>query len=251
MENKPGKQEVRHEKSLVDRFIRRWDPHFHRQRLCVERVDAPDHGGRRRFPARRHLGVFRRHPVPRHVRRIPRQLRRAQRPEKKRSDFHAVLRRRYARHRFRHFPAEPCAALSLLRRHRRHRTRRRLHHAGFHTGQILPQESGIRYRHGHHGLRLCRADRRSCHAVSGGDLRPHLRLRHPRRRLHGRHGRLRPVSEPRKNTRSPCLPWKATPRRTPFGPGSSPLFGGFSSSISPAASVFWLWPRPWRRKPAA
>ena len=61
---------VRHEKSLVDRVVRRRDPYFHRQRLRLERIDAPDHGGRRRFPARRHLGVFRRHPVPRHVRRF-------------------------------------------------------------------------------------------------------------------------------------------------------------------------------------
>ena len=53
------------------------------------------------------------------------------------------------------------AAVARLRRDRRHRPRPRLHLAGVDAGQMVPRPARHGDRHGHHGLRRRRHDRRA------------------------------------------------------------------------------------------
>ena len=156
----------------------------------MERADAPHHEGDGLLARRDDLDLLAGHPVPRLFRRLPRQLRREDRPEKERPHRHDVLRHGHARHGLRHRGAEPDAPVSLLRRHRRHRPWRRLHHAGLDARQVLPGPSRLRDGPCHHGLRLCRAHCGPGHAVPDGDRRPRQQLPDPRLRLHAHHGRI-------------------------------------------------------------
>ena len=62
------------------------------------------------------------------------------------------------------------AHLSGLRRHRRHRSRARLHLAGLDADQVVPGPSGPRHRSRHHGLRRRRHDRRPARQQPDGPL---------------------------------------------------------------------------------
>ncbi len=57
--------------------------------------------------------------------------------------------------------ASALAALRGLRADRRHRARARLHLAGVHLDEMVPRPAGHGHRHGHHGVRRRRADRRA------------------------------------------------------------------------------------------
>lgn len=58
------------------------------------------------------------------------------------------------------------APLPFLRMHRRHRPWHRIHHAGFHTRQMVPAPQRLCDRPGNHGIRICRTDRRPGHALA-------------------------------------------------------------------------------------
>lgn len=161
----------------------------------MERADAPHHEGDGLLARRDDLDLLVSHPVPRLFRRLPRQLRREDWPEKERPHRHGVLRHGHARHGLRHRGAEPDAPVSLLRRHRRHRPRRRLHHAGLDARQVLPGPSRLCDEACHHGLWLRRTHCGPGHAVPDGDRRPRQQLPDPRLRLHAHHGRVLSVPQ--------------------------------------------------------
>ena len=50
--------------------------------------------------------------------------------------------------------------------YRRHRPWYRIHHTGFHTRQMVPAPQRLCDRPGNHGIRICRTDRRPCHALA-------------------------------------------------------------------------------------
>ena len=100
------------------------------------------------------------------VRRLPGRLRGKDRTIPQRSRFRSFLRHRT-------FGDSACRAhaligapLPFLRMHRRHRPWHRIHHAGFHTRQMVPAPQRLCDRPGNHGIRICRTDRWPGHALA-------------------------------------------------------------------------------------
>ena len=88
-------------------------------------------------------------------------LARARRPAQSRRRCRVLLVRRPRARRHRHLHPSTLADVARLRRDRRHRARSRLHLAGVDLGQMVSRPARHGDRHGHHGLRRRRDDRRS------------------------------------------------------------------------------------------
>ena len=97
----------------------------------------------------------------RHCRRGVGRLARARRPAQGGLRLGAVLVRRSLPRRDRRLHASALAAVARLGRDRRHRSWPRLHLAGVDAGQMVPGPPRHGDRHGHHGLRRRRHDRRA------------------------------------------------------------------------------------------
>ncbi len=85
----------------------------------------------------------------------------ARRPAQGRLRRGAVLGRRPAAWRPRRLPPSALAALARRRRHRRHRSRPWLYFPGVDADQMVPRPPRHGDRHGHHGFRRRRHDRRA------------------------------------------------------------------------------------------
>ena len=99
----------------------------------------------------------------------------------------AVLVRRSVARRDRRLHASALADVARLRRDRRHRSWPRLHLAGVDAGEMVPGSPRHGDRHGHHGLRRRRHDRRAARRPPDELLQdPDLRRRLGNLRHHGR-----------------------------------------------------------------
>ena len=88
-------------------------------------------------------------------------LARTRRAAQGRRRLGAVLVRRPGDRRARRSSASALADVARRRRHRRHRSRPRLHLAGLHPDQMVSRPARHGHRHGDHGLRRRRDDRRA------------------------------------------------------------------------------------------
>ena len=163
-------------KSLAHRPFGHRDPHVHRQRLCLERIDSTGDGDHGAYFIGNHLGFFYCHSFLGHVGRILRTLGGAHGAFAERTGVGGIFCVR---------PFGDCLggacpfsldAIFLLWRYRRYRPWRGLHHAGVYAGKVVSQSSrlcdGARY----HGIWLRGARGRAGYALLGGALWAHRKF---------------------------------------------------------------------------